>query len=214
MGLKELVIGRDHVLIAFDGPVAELADVGSVADRLRVMVADGPLPAEVARTDDPMVVLAYAATIGPATERALHAQLRRIEYERVADARTAPGLHDACAAMAAVGAQITAVSSLAADVARTFLVMHGLQEHVRHVIGPTGADRSGLPPAPDLVATAIRERAVPVESCLFVGGTDVDLAAARAAGVETIRHRRGGQPAEPAAAADAWFDALATPAQP
>jgi hypothetical protein len=57
-----------------------------------------PLPRTVARTDDPFVVLDHAATIGPATERAVHAQLCRIEFDVVA----------------AAGTQITVVASLTA----------------------------------------------------------------------------------------------------
>lgn len=159
-----------------------------------------------------MVVLAYAATIGPATEHAVHAQLRRIEYELVAGGRTAPGVRAPCAAMAAVGTQITVVSGMATDVTRTFLVLHGLQEHVRHLVGRTGPDRSRLSPAPDLIVSAIRERAISAESCLFVGATDNDLAAAVAAGVDTIRYRRPARPqaVEPSVASNPWFDALST----
>lgn len=61
--------------------------------------------------------------------------------------------------------------------------------------------------APDLISSAIRERAIPVESCLFVGSTDTDLTAAVAAGVDTIHPRR---PAEPPVASNPWFDALST----
>jgi phosphoglycolate phosphatase-like HAD superfamily hydrolase len=212
MRAEELVTERDHVLVAFDGPVAELPPRGSMSDRLRVMVADARLPKQVARADDPMVVLDYAATIGPATERAVHTQLRRIEYELVASARITPGVHEACATMAAAGTQITVVSSLATDAVRTFVVLHGLQEHVRYLAGRNSPDRTRLPPAPDLIASAIRERAIPLESCAFVGSTDTDLTAARAAGVHTIRHRRPAGPpaAEPSAATNPWFDALST----
>jgi phosphoglycolate phosphatase-like HAD superfamily hydrolase len=198
---------RDHVLVAFDGPVVEMPALGSTAERLRVLVADARLPRKVARSDDPMVVLAYAATIGPATERAVYAQWRRIEYEAVATGWLAVGVEDAFAAMAAVGTQITVVSSLAIEVARSFLVLHGLQEHARHIVGRGGPDRVVLP---DLIAAAIQERATPVESCLFVGSTDSDLAAGRAAGVDTVRHVRP-PVAEPPAAANPWFDALSAP---
>lgn len=189
MRVEELLAGRDHVLVAFDGPVAELPPTESRADRLRVMVADGRLPRKVARTDDPFVVLAYAATVGPATEQAVYAQLCRIEYEVVATARVTPGVQEAFAMMAAAGTQVTVVSSLAAAAVRTFLVMHGLREHVRRLVARTGPDPAVLPPAPNLITAAIHERAIPVESCLFVGHTDTDLTAAHAAGVDTIRHR-------------------------
>lgn len=204
MDIDELLTERDHVLVALDGPVAELPPPGPMTDRLRVMVADGRLPRAVRRTDDPMVVLAYAATIGPATEQAVYAQLCRIESEAVASGRITPGVQDAFATMAAAGTQITVVSRLGTAATRTFLVLHGLQEHVRHFVGRNGPDHTMLPPAPDLITAAIEVRATPVRSCLFIGSTDVDLAAARAAGVDTIRHRAQdtGQPA--------WFDALST----
>jgi beta-phosphoglucomutase-like phosphatase (HAD superfamily) len=219
--VEELFAERDHVLVALDGPVAELPSLGPSADRLRVMVADGPLPRKVMRTDDPFAVLDYAATIGPATERAVHAQLCRIEYDVVAAARLTPGVREAFAAMAAAGTQITVVASLAATAVRTFLAMHGLQQYARHLVGRTGPARSVLPPAPNLIAAAIHERTVPVELCLFIGSTAVDLAAARGAGVDVIRHRRPttatateAPATEPATQPpNPWFDALSKPAR-
>jgi beta-phosphoglucomutase-like phosphatase (HAD superfamily) len=118
-----------------------------------------------------------------------HAQLCRIEHEEVASAPITPGVRAAFAAMAAAGTQITVVASLTNAAVRTFLVMHRLQQHARHLVGRVGPDPSVLPPALDLITVAIRQRAVPVESCLFVASTDADLVAARAAGVDTIRHR-------------------------
>jgi phosphoglycolate phosphatase-like HAD superfamily hydrolase len=210
MRVEDLLTERDHVLVAFDGPVAELPPARSRIDSLRAMVADGRLPRKVARTDDPFVILAFAATIGPATERAVYAQLCRIEYEVMAAARVSPGAREAFATMAAAGTQVTVVSSLAIRVVRSFLVIHELVEHVRHVAGRTGPNAAVLPPAPDLITAAIRERATPMEWCLFVGSTDTDLAAARAAGVDTIRHRPAVEPAPPPP--NPWFDALSTPA--
>jgi FMN phosphatase YigB (HAD superfamily) len=66
-----------------------------------------------------------------------------------------------------------------------------------------------------LITAAMHQRAIPAQACLFVGSTDNDLAAARAAGVGTVRYRR--QPAlpitEPPATEppplDPWFAALA-----
>lgn len=95
------------------------------------------------------------------------------------------------------------VSGLAADAVRSFLLVHGLGEHVRFVAARTGADRGVLPPSPDLITTAVRERALAV--CVVVASTSTDLAAARAAGIAAVRHR--GPPAadgEP----PGWFEAL------
>lgn len=208
MRVEKLLLGCDHVLVAFDGPVADLSGLSRGADRLRVMVADGRLPRKVARTDDPFVVLDHAATIGPSTQRAVYAQLCRIEYEMMAAAQPTPGAHEAVAAMAAAGTQVTVVSGLGGEAVRSFLVMHGFGESVRHVAARTGPDRTVLPPAPNLITTAIHERAL--ESHLFVGSTAVDLAAARAAGVSVIRHRRTtAAVVEPVPPPPTWFEALA-----
>lgn len=216
MYTKELLTGRDHLLVALDGPIAGLPSMESTAGRLRVMVADGRLPRKVARTSDPFVVLAYAAAIGPATEQAVHAQLCRIEHELLAAASVTPGVHDALAAVTAAGTQITVITSLATTAVRTFLAIHGLDDHVRHLAGRTGPDRTRLPPAPNLIVEAIRERAVAIESCLFVGSTEIDLAAARAAGVDFMRHRSVPPTHEPPPAPlppNPWWEALSTPAK-
>lgn len=199
MRAEQLLTGADHVLVAFDGPIAALPEAGGVADRLRVLVSGGRLPWKVARARDPFVVLEYAAGIGPATGQAVYAQLRRIERELVGGATVAPGVVDAVATMTAAGTHVTVVSGMDAAAVRSFLVIHGLDEHIRHFVGRTGPDRTHLPPAPDLVATVLRERAV--ESAVFVGSTAQDLAAGRKAGLDTYRYR----PAD----GGTWFDAIA-----
>src|ERR1043165_23098 len=133
MGIDQLA-DRDHVLVAFDGPIAVLPPPEPTsAGRLRVLVADGGLPPEVVRTEDPFAVIDYAATIGPATERAVHDHLCRIEPVWVAAASGAPGVREAFEAMAAVGTKITVVSGVSAVAVRSFLALHGLAEHVRHL---------------------------------------------------------------------------------
>jgi phosphoglycolate phosphatase-like HAD superfamily hydrolase len=207
---EELLAERDHVLVALDGPVVEQLPVLPVADRLRMLVAEDRLPRKVARTDDPFVVLAFAASIGPATEQAVYAQWRRIEHEVVASARLAPGVDEALAKLAAGGARITVVGSLDVRVMRALLLMHGLDAHVVRVAGRNSSDRSVLPPSPDLITSAIQVAAIPIESCVFVGTTKDDRAAARAAGVDTIHHERGAPtPAPPpVVVSPSWFAGL------
>jgi phosphoglycolate phosphatase-like HAD superfamily hydrolase len=207
MRAEDLLTRYDHALVAFDGPIAELPPIDT--DRLRVMVADARPPRKVARANDPFVILAYAATIGPATEQAVYAQLRRIEHEMVATARVVPGAREALATIATTGTQVTVVSGLVVAAVRAFLVMHGLMAHVRNLACRTGPDPAVLPPAPDLITAVIHEHAM--ESCVFVGSRDADLTAARAAGVRTIRYRS--QPAPPEVEPtepppNPWFDAL------
>ncbi|MBW4717191.1 HAD hydrolase-like protein [Saccharothrix obliqua] len=201
MRAEELRAEWDHVLVALDGPVAGALATGSVADRLRTMVGEDRLPWEVSRTRDPYVVLAHARTIGPATERAVRAQWRRVEHAVVAAAQPVPGVRDAFAALVAGGVQITVVAALDVAAVRAFLVLHGLEEHVRRLVGRAESDRV----APDLVPSAVHAGALPARSCVFIGSAPADLAAARAAGVTTIRHRRA------ETGTDDWFAALSTP---
>jgi len=49
MRVESLLTERDHVLVAFDGPVAELPSTGSRIDRLRVMIAEGRLLKDIFR---------------------------------------------------------------------------------------------------------------------------------------------------------------------
>jgi beta-phosphoglucomutase-like phosphatase (HAD superfamily) len=199
MDVQHSLTECDAVLVAFDGPVAELPPMDAAAERLRAMVADARLPRKVARTADPLAVLDYAATIGPATAAAVHTQLGRLEHELVSDAALRPGAAAAIKTMASAGAKITVVSSLTHAAIRTFLVLHGMIEDVAHIAGRARPDRSVLPPAPDLLTGAIRGRAV--EDCAFVASTAADLAAGRAAGIRTYRHH----PVEPSTP---WFEAL------
>jgi beta-phosphoglucomutase-like phosphatase (HAD superfamily) len=204
-----LLAERDHVVVALDGPVAEELSTRSVAGRLRELVAEDRLPRKVVRTEDPFVVLAHAGVIGPATERAVRAQWRRIDHEVLASAEVAAGAREAFAAMAACGARITVVGALHVAAIRVFLVLHGLDEHVARLVGRAEADPAPLPPAPDLITSAIHAGAVPVGSCVFVGSSGPDLAAARAAGVDTIRHRRAAP--GPQALTNTWLDLLSAP---
>lgn len=186
MGI-DLLTDRDHVLVAFDGPIAVLPPPEPSADRLRVLVAGSGLPPDVMRTEDPFAVIDHAATVGPATERAVHDQLCRIEHGWAAAASATPGVHDAFEAMSAAGIKITVVSGLSAGAVRSFLVLNDLMDHVRYLAARyRPEDRAVVPPAPVLVTTAIHASAIPAGASVFVGGTGTDLAAARAAGVATV----------------------------
>lgn len=199
---EELLAECDHVLLAFDGPVAQLPSVPA-AERLRGLIADEPLPPEVARTGDPFAVIAHAAKIGPATQQALYDHLCRIDFEVVGAAVVTEGVRAALATLGAVGTRVTVVSGLHAEAVRSFLVVHGLDAHVHRVSARTGLDPATLPPAPDLVAAA---RAG--DSCVFVCTHRVDLAAAAAAGISVLRHQTVAAPVTADPSRNPWFAAL------
>lgn len=203
MRVEDLLTRCDHVFVAFDGPIAELPSM-PVADRLRVLMGEIPLPRKVARTDDPFAVLAHAATIGPATERAVYAQLCRVEYELTGFAHRTDGVAEALAFLAAAGTRVTVVSGMHTAAVRSFLVVQGLSENVHHLAARDGTDPAVLP----LITAVLHDHAV--TSCAFVGSTRADLTAARAAGVTAVRHRR---PADEPAPQDPWFGVLSQPSR-
>lgn len=176
------------MLVALDGPVVELPSTRSTADRLRLLLAEDRLPRKVASTEDPLVVLAHAGVIGPATERAVYAQWRRIDHEVLAEAAVVPGVRDAFATLAGAGVRITVVGALDVTAIRAFLVLHGLDVHVSRLAGRAERDHDLLPPAPDLITSAIRAGALPASSCVVVASSPADLKAARAAGVDAVSY--------------------------
>lgn len=202
MRAEELLAECDHVLLAFDGPLAQLPSVPA-AERLRGLIADERLPPDVARTGDPFAVIAHGATIGPATGQALYDHLCRIDFEVVGGAVPTEGVRAALATLAAVGTRVTVVSGLHAEAVRSFLVMHGLEVHVRRVSARNGPDPAVLPPAPDLIATALGG-----DSCVFVGTHRIDLVAASAAGVSVLRHQTVAAPTLTDPNRNPWFASL------
>jgi phosphoglycolate phosphatase-like HAD superfamily hydrolase len=188
MSLPRTPIDHDHVLVALDGPLCTVPADPTVADRLRLMLQGAKLPRAVARTDDPFAVLAHATTFGPATTKAVHDHLVSLEYELVSQADETPGSREALAALAAAGTRLTVVSRLSLRAVRHFLVLHDLAATMTLMCARTGPKLDRLPPNPYLVDRAVRHRGIPPESCLFVGATKWDLAAGRAAGVETVHY--------------------------
>ena len=179
---EELLAECDHVLLAFDGPVARLPSVAA-AERLRGLIADEPLPPDVAGTGDPFAVIAHATTIGPATGQVLYEHLCRIDFELVGGAQVTEGVHAALAILGATGTRVTVISGMHAEAVNSFLVMHGLSAHVKRLSARTSPNPAVLPPAPDLITAALGG-----DSCVFIGTHRRDLAAAAAAGVSVLRH--------------------------
>jgi phosphoglycolate phosphatase-like HAD superfamily hydrolase len=199
---EELLAECDHALLAFDGPVAMLPTVPA-AERLRGLIADEPLPPDVAGNGDPFAVIAHANTIGPATGKALYEHLCRIDFEVVGAGQVTEGVHAALATLAATGTRVTVVSGLHAEAVRSFLVMHGLDAHVRRLSARTGPDPAVLPPAPDLITAALGP-----DSCVFIGTHRRDLVAAAAAGVSVLRHQTAGGSTVADPNRNPWFAAL------
>ena len=199
---EELLAGCEHVLLAFDGPVAQLPVVPA-AERLRGLIGEDRLPQQVVETGDPFVVLAHAATLGPETAQALYEHLCRVDFEVVGAGQPTEGVHAALATLGATGTRVTVVSGLHAEAVRSFLTMRGLDAHVRQISARTGPDPAVLPPAPDLITAALG-----TDTCVFIGTHRKDLAAAAAAGVSVLRYQTVRDPATLDPNRNPWFAAL------
>lgn len=70
----------------------------------------------------------------------------------------------------------------------------------------TADDAESSKPAPDIIHAAVELASVPASSCVLLGDTPYDIAAARRAGVDTIALRCGGWHGDPLAGAIAIYD--------
>jgi phosphoglycolate phosphatase-like HAD superfamily hydrolase len=190
--VTELLTTSDHVLLAFDGPLCAAyggdLTARDVADRLKVLVGSTP-PPEVRAAHDPLDVLRYAVSCGPATGRVVEAQLRRLETEAVASAPETPGVATALSRLTQAGYTVTIVGNHSVAAVRAFVVVRDLAAHVRGIAARSGQDTDLLTPDPHLVTMAVRGRGTAPDRCVFIGTTEPDITAAKRAGVRVIAYR-------------------------
>lgn len=191
MTAVELLAGRGHVLLDFDGPVCAvfggLVSDRSTADRLKLSLGTA-IPIEIVEAHDPFDVLRYAASRGPATARVIEDQMRLLEVEAVASSPATPGAEETVRDLHNAGFTITIVSNNSVAAVRTFLALHDLTLYVRGVSARTQADPMLLKPSPFLVEQAIRSLGTSPEHCVMIGDSTSDIEAAHAAGVPVIAY--------------------------
>jgi len=180
---------RDHVLLAFNGPVCTIFG-GSLtghdmADRLRPLVGYA-LPPDIERTHDPFDILRYATTCGPKTAHVVETQLRRLESEAVASAPETPGTADTLRELHQAGCTLTIVSNNSAEAIRSFLIIHDLATYIRRISARTSADPNAVMPSPHLVEQAISALGTSPQFCAMVTKAPEEKQAAKAAGVTVI----------------------------
>lgn len=190
--LQHILTDTDTLLLDFDGPVCSVFanfPAPVVANHLREILTEDDhtdLPPEVEKADDPFDVFKYAAQLGDGEAGYIEAALRAYEVEAVATALPTPGAHELVARWSAAGRKLAIVSNNSAAAVETYLHQHRLIDHVVAVIGRTSSDPTLLKPHPHLVVTAMNETATPADRCTFVGDSESDMLAARAAGIKAI----------------------------
>ncbi len=187
-GVQELMVGKDHVFLDFDGPVCEVfgaLPARDVADQLKLLVGPG-LPKDVSASADPFAVLAYAASCGPGTAHIVERQRTRLEVEAVSRVSPVPGTAETIGGLVAQGFTVTIVSNNSVEAVRAFLTWHDLVEQVRRISARTTGDVARLKPSPALLEAAIRAFGASPGQCVMVGDSPADIEAARAAAIASV----------------------------
>ncbi|GAA3880273.1 HAD family hydrolase [Saccharothrix violaceirubra] len=186
--LRAVLAATDALLLDFDGPICSVfagLPADRVAQRLRDVLRDD-LPAEVEKTEDPFVVLHYAAELGAHELRAVEAVLRDSEVEAVESAEPTPGAHDLIRTWPRTGRKLAVVSNNSAAAVHAYLDRTGLLDHIDAVSARTEPAPALLKPAPHLLHQACARLSVATGRSTLVGDSLTDLEAAKAAHTNAI----------------------------
>ncbi|MDI3317706.1 MAG: HAD-IA family hydrolase [Bacillota bacterium] len=195
-GLGARRLGRERVRLVvfdFDDTLAETgidfpAVKRRVAERLRREGLWQGTPDEAVST--PLPLLVERAAGRPELSAALLALVEEAEAEGLARLRWSPGLEAALSGLRGLGLRLAVLTNNAREPVRRVLEEAGLEPLFDAVAGRE--DVPAMKPRPDgLLALCKRLGAAPSEA-LFVGDSEVDERAARAAGVAFARYLRPG----------------------
>jgi phosphoglycolate phosphatase len=190
-GLDAIIARTRWLLIDFDGPICSIFSglpAPLVADHLRKVVTDlsVPLPEEVERTQDPMEVFAWSATVSPELAERVEAELTAQEVAAVATAEPTPYIHDVLAACRESN-RITAVVSNNSELAvQTYLTRHGLSDRTGPIFARTSHDPSLLKPSPYLIVRAIKAMVAEPTATALIGDSLTDIEGSRLAHISSI----------------------------
>ena len=190
-GLDAIIARTRWLLIDFDGPICSIfagLPAPTVADHLRKVVAglSVPLPEEVERTQDPMEVFAWSATVSPELAERVEAELTAQEVAAVATAEPTPYIHDVLAACRETGRITAVVSNNSERAVQTYLTRHGLADRTGPIFARTSHDPALLKPNPYLIKKAVRVLSADSSATALVGDSTTDIEGCRLAGIESI----------------------------
>jgi HAD superfamily hydrolase (TIGR01549 family) len=188
--LDTIVTRIRHLLLDFDGPICSIfagLPAATIAARLRKLLGDHPsIPDDIARTEDPFGVFAYAATISEDLAALVEAEMTSQELAAVPTAAPTPYVHEVVTACRNSGRSVTVVSNNSARTVHAYLTRHGLDDRISLVIARTSADPALLKPSPHLITQAVDSLDAQPEECALVGDSLTDIQAARLARVHSI----------------------------
>jgi phosphoglycolate phosphatase len=189
--LLDILTPTHHLLLDFDGPICDVyagLPAATVAEHLRKLFGDEnrQLPDRVARSDDPLEVFAYAATIDPKLATRVEAELTSQEEAAVSTATPAAYVHEVVTSCRESGRSVSVVSNNSERAVNTYLAQHGLADRIDLVVARTSHDAALLKPNPHLLDRALAILSAEPAACAFVGDSTTDIEAASIVGVPSI----------------------------
>ena len=188
--LDAIVTRTRHLLLDFDGPICSVfagLPAHIIADRLRKLLGDHTrLPADIARTPDPIEVFTYAATINTDLAARVEAEMTGQELAAVATAAPTPYVHEVVTACQNSGRSVSIVSNNSARAVHAYLARHGLDDRISLVVARTSHDPALLKPSPYLITQTVEALDAEPGECTLVGDSVTDIQGARLAGVQSI----------------------------
>lgn len=179
------------VLLDFDGPVCAIFGgypAVEVARGLRTLLVEigATLPFDVATTDDPLVVLRHAASLGAGTARRVERAQQDAELRAVDTATPTPGAAQFLDACRLSGRPVAIVSNNSGPAVSAYLARAGLDDRVMHVEGRDPDNVALMKPDPFLLLRALQALGCSAGSGVLVGDSMSDVQAARRAGALVI----------------------------
>ncbi|MDT7724754.1 MAG: hypothetical protein QOI21_1330 [Actinomycetota bacterium] len=185
--LTAVLARTSHVLLDFDGPVCSVFSnftPGAVAKELRARLCLN----EATESNEPFDVLEYVAHHEPSAAVEAEAELARLETKAVATAAPTPGALDVLRHFADIGRPIVVVSNNSAAAIHAYIDQHALARYIAGVSARTAPAPDLLKPNPHLLLRAIELLGTTPVSCLMIGDSETDIAAARAAGTPVVAY--------------------------
>jgi phosphoglycolate phosphatase len=189
--LDQVIARTRYLLLDFDGPICDIYaghPDHTVADELRKLITGQGinLPADIARTRDPIAVFTYSATVSADLAARVEAEMTQQELTAVTTARPAAYVHDVAASCRDSGRTLAVVSNNSDQAVRAYLERHGLDDRVDLIVARTSPDPALLKPSSHLIDQAVRQLGARPGQCALVGDSVTDIEAGQQANVATI----------------------------
>ncbi|MBB4917473.1 HAD family hydrolase [Streptosporangium saharense] len=175
------------VLLPFDGTVCDLfadVDTAAIAKRIRARLfkRGHRMTLMVAITADPLGMMAYARSVGPASGAEAEKIVRDAERAAARTATPEPGIHEVLRACQASGRPVAVMGYTCPTAMESHLEAHDL----RHLVGPVIGRGQRRLSAQRLIRQAVEALGVEPSDCALVSQSPEGMFAAEEAGTHAI----------------------------